>query len=153
LSPSTSADYAAYIRDAMTSVGKDVGPVQHLRDGWNRCNPNTTTSKYWDTRRRRLYRSCCTRLSRGTVLCDKESSKHPHDVSPDPKRTIYGNTTPHCSPCDSWRAFSSSNPARTKESRSGRSSRTRYWRRELHRPSGQPALLHSLEPYDYSLNG
>ena len=30
--PSTPAEYAAYLRNALTTVGKDVGTVQHLRD-------------------------------------------------------------------------------------------------------------------------
>jgi hypothetical protein len=41
--PSTSTEYAAYIRSAMTSVGQDVGRSSTYVMPWNRFSPNMTT--------------------------------------------------------------------------------------------------------------
>ena len=89
--PSTPADYAAYVRNAITSVGKDVGPVQHLRDAIEPVQPEHDDLKVLPHEGEGAYTVAAVPdyLSE-MFLCDQESSKHPYDVSPDPKK-IYGN--------------------------------------------------------------
>jgi hypothetical protein len=90
--PSTSSEYAAYIRSAMTSVGKDVGPVQHLRDAMEPVQPDHDDLK----RVRHEGEGAYTVVAVpdylvGLFLCDKESAKHPYDAPADPKGKVYGN--------------------------------------------------------------
>jgi hypothetical protein len=90
--PSTSNDYAAYVRSAITSVGEDVGPVQHLRDAMEPVQPEHDDFKILRHEGEGAYTVVAVPDYLAELfLCDKESSKHPYDVSPDPKRTIYGN--------------------------------------------------------------
>jgi len=90
--PSTSTDYAAYVRSAMTSVGQDVGPVQHLRDAMEPVQPEHDDFKILRHEGEGAYTVVAVPDYLAELfLCDKESSQHPYDVSPDPKRTIYGN--------------------------------------------------------------
>jgi len=90
--PSTSTEYAAYIRSAMTTVGQDVGPVQHLGDAIEPVQPEHDDLRIVRHAGEGAYTVVAVPdyLS-GLFLCDKESSQHPYDVTADPKRTIYGN--------------------------------------------------------------
>src|SRR5215831_2662731 len=90
--PSTSADYAAYLRGAMTSLGREVGPVQHLRDAVEPVQPEHDDLKVV----RREGEGAYTVVAVPDYLaelfqCDTESSQHPYDVSADAKRKAYGN--------------------------------------------------------------
>jgi len=90
--PSTSADYAAYLLSAMTSVGKELGPVQHLRDAIEPVQPEHDDLKVLRQEDEDAYTvAAVPDYLAELFLCDKESSKHPYEVSPDPKRMAYGN--------------------------------------------------------------
>jgi len=90
--PSTSAGYAAYLRNAMTTVGKDVGPVQHLRDAIEPVQPEHDDLKVLRHEGEGAYTvAAVPDYLAEMFLCDEESSKHPYDVPPDPKQKIYGN--------------------------------------------------------------
>src|SRR5215469_3570650 len=90
--PSTAADYAAYIRSAMTSVGKDVGPVQHLREVLEPVQPEHEDLKVVRHEGEGAYTLVAVPDYLAELfLCDQESSKHPYDSWPDPKRKAYGN--------------------------------------------------------------
>ena len=90
--PSTSADYAAYLHNAMTSVGKDVGPVQNLRDAIEPVQPEHDDLKVLEHEGEGAYTvAAVPDYLVEMFMCDQESSKHPYNVSPDPKRKIYGN--------------------------------------------------------------
>lgn len=90
--PSTSADYAAYLRDAMTSVGQDVGPVQHLRDAVEPVQPEHDDLKVVRREGEGAYTVVAVPDYLAELfLCDQESSQHPYEVSPEPKRKAYGN--------------------------------------------------------------
>jgi hypothetical protein len=90
--PSTPAAYAAYVRNAMTTVGKDVGPVQHLRDAIEPVEPEHDDLKVLRHEGEGAYTvAAVPDYLTEMFLCDKESSKHPYDVSPDPKQKGYGN--------------------------------------------------------------
>ena len=90
--PSTSADYAAYLRSAMTSVGKDVGPLQHLHDAMEPVRPDHDDLKVLPHEGEGAYTVVAVPDHLAELfLCDQESPKHPYDVSPDPKRKVYGN--------------------------------------------------------------
>lgn len=90
--PSTSAEYATYVRSAMTSVGKDVGPVQHLRDAMEPMQPEHDGLKVVRHEGEGAYAVVAVPDYLAELfLCDKESAKHPYDVSPDPKQKVYGN--------------------------------------------------------------
>jgi hypothetical protein len=90
--PSTPADYAAYVRDAMTSVGKDVGPVQHLHDAIEPVQPEHDDLKVLPHKGEGAYTvAAVPDYLAEMFLCDKESPKHPYDVPADPKQKVYGN--------------------------------------------------------------
>jgi hypothetical protein len=90
--PSSATEYAAYIRTALTSVGQDIGPVQHLSDAVEPVRPEHDDLKTMRHDGDGAYTIVAvpdylTEL----FLCDKESKRHPYDVSPDPKGIVYGN--------------------------------------------------------------
>src|SRR5215471_5878859 len=90
--PSTSADYAAYLRSAMTSLGREVGPVQHLRDAVEPVQPEHDDLKVVRHEGEGAYTVVAVPDYLPELFqCDTESSQHPYHVSPDPKRKIYGN--------------------------------------------------------------
>jgi len=90
--PSTSADYAAYVRGAITSVGNDVGPVQRLRDAMEPVQPEHDDLKILRHEGEGAYTVVAVPDYLAELfLCGKESSKHPYDASPDPERKVYGN--------------------------------------------------------------
>jgi hypothetical protein len=90
--PSTAADYAAYLRSAMTSVGKDVGPIQQLREAVEPVQPEHEDLKVVRHEGEGAYTVVAVPDYLAELfLCDQESSKHPYDVWPDPKRKAYGN--------------------------------------------------------------
>ena len=90
--PSTSNEYAAYIRSAMTSVGQDVGPVQHLRDAMEPVQPKHDDLRIVHHTDEGAYTVIAVPDHLADLfLCDKESSQHPYDATADPKRSIYGN--------------------------------------------------------------
>jgi len=90
--PSSPAAYASYIRNAMTSVGKDVGAVQHLRDAIEPVRPEHDDLRVLPHEGEGAYTvAAVPDYLREMFLCDQESSKHPYDVSPDPEQKTYGN--------------------------------------------------------------
>jgi hypothetical protein len=90
--PSTSADYASYLRNAMTTVGQDVGRVQHLRDAMQPVQPEHDDLKVVRREGEGAYTVVAVPDSLAELfMCDEESSKHPYDVSADPKQKVYGN--------------------------------------------------------------
>src|SRR5262249_30032469 len=90
--PSTSTDYAAYLRSAMTTLGQDVGPVQHLRDAVEPVRPEHDDLKVVRSEGEGAYTVVAVPDYLAELFqCDTESSQHPYNVSPDPKRKTYGN--------------------------------------------------------------
>lgn len=90
--PSTSAEYAAYVRDAMTTVGKDLGPVQHLHDAIEPVQPEHDDLKVLRHAEEGAYTVAAVPDYLAEVFqCEPESTKHPYDVSPDAKQKMYGN--------------------------------------------------------------
>lgn len=90
--PSTAADYAAYLRSAMTTVGEDVGPVQHLRDALEPVRPEHDDLKVVPHEGEGAYTVVAVPDYLAELfLCDQESSKHPYDSWPNPRRKAYGN--------------------------------------------------------------
>jgi hypothetical protein len=90
--PSTSAGSAAFRRDAMISVGKDVGPIQHLRDAMEPVRPEHDDLVVVRNQGEGAFTVAAVpdHLA-GLFLCDQESSKNPYRVSADPKQKVYGN--------------------------------------------------------------
>jgi hypothetical protein len=90
--PSTSTGYSAYIREAMTSIGKEVGPVQHLRDAVEPARPEHDDFKVVRHEDEGAYTVVAVPdYLADLFLCDTESSQHPFTVSADPKGKVYGN--------------------------------------------------------------
>jgi len=90
--PSTSAGYAAYIRDAMTSIGKEVGPLQHLQDAVEPARPEHDDLKVVRHEDEGAYTVVAVPDDLADLfLCDKESSQHPYAEQTDPKGKTYGN--------------------------------------------------------------
>jgi hypothetical protein len=90
--PTTSAEYAAYLRSAIASVGKDVGPVQHLRDAMEPVRPDHDDLKVLPHEGEGAYTVVAVPDYLAELfLCDQESSKHPYDVSPGLTGKAYGN--------------------------------------------------------------
>ena len=91
-SPSTSADHSASLRTAMTSLGKEVGPAKQLSDVMEPVQPEHDDFKVLRSEGEGAYTVVAIPdyLSE-LFLCDKESSNHPYDVSPDSKTMAYGN--------------------------------------------------------------
>jgi hypothetical protein len=90
--PATSADYASYLRAAMTTVGQDVGRVQHLSDAMRPVQPEHDDLKVVLREGEDAYTVVAVPNHLVELfMCDKESSMHPYDVLPDPKQKVYGN--------------------------------------------------------------
>jgi hypothetical protein len=90
--PSTSAEYAAYLRSAITSVGKEVGPVRHLRDALEPVRPDHDDLNVLPHEGEGAYTVVAVPdYLVELFLCDQESSNHPYDVSPGLTRKAYGN--------------------------------------------------------------
>jgi hypothetical protein len=90
--PSTSAEYAAYLRSAITSVGKDVGPVRHLRDALEPVQPDHDDLNVLPHAGEGAYTVVAVPDYLAELfLCDQESSKHPYAVSPSLTLKAYGN--------------------------------------------------------------
>jgi len=69
-----------------------VGPVQHLRDAIEPVEPEHDDLKVLRHEGEGAYTvAAVPDYLTEMFLCDQESSKHPYDVSPDPKQKIYGN--------------------------------------------------------------
>src|SRR5262249_33854865 len=84
--PSTSDGYAAYLRDAMTSIGKEVGPVQHLRDAVEPARPDHDDLKVVRNEGEGAYTVVAVPDHLADLfLCDTESSQHPYAELADPK--------------------------------------------------------------------
>jgi len=90
--PSTSAEYAAYLRSAITSVGKDVGPVQHLSEALEPARPEHDDLNVLTHEGEGAYTVVAVPNHLAELFtCDQESSQHPYDVSPGLTRKAYGN--------------------------------------------------------------
>jgi hypothetical protein len=76
----------------MTTLGQDVGRVQHLRDAMQPVQPEHDDLKVVRREGEGAYTVVAVPDSLAELfMCDEESSKHPYDVSADPKQKIYGN--------------------------------------------------------------
>jgi hypothetical protein len=90
--PVTSVEYATYVRGAITAVGQDVGPVRHLSDAMEPVQPEHDDFKILQHEGEGAYTVVAVPdYLVELFLCDKESAKHPYDVSPDLKQPTYGN--------------------------------------------------------------
>ncbi|HET7872406.1 MAG TPA: hypothetical protein VFL42_07825, partial [Terriglobales bacterium] len=90
--PSTSVEYAAYLRDAMTTVGKEVGPIQHLRDAMEPARPEHEDLKLVRSEGEGAYTVVAVPdYLADLFLCEQESRKHPYTVAAGPTRKVYGN--------------------------------------------------------------
>ncbi len=90
--PSTSTAYAAYLHNALASVGKDLGPVQHLRDAMEPVRLEHDDLKVVRNAGEGAFTVVAVSDYLAPLfLCDQESSKHPYNVSLDPTGKVYGN--------------------------------------------------------------
>jgi len=90
--PVTSIEYATYVRRAITVVGQDVAPVRHLSDAMEPVQPEHDDFKVLHHKGEGAYTVVAVPdYLVELFLCDKESVRHPCDVSPDLKRPTYGN--------------------------------------------------------------
>ena len=96
----------------MTSVGQDVGPVQHLRDAIEPVQPEHDDLKILRHEGEGAYTVVAVPDYLAELfLCDKESSQHPYDVTADPNNDLWQllrHTLQHAYP---WRAFCCLDPA------------------------------------------
>jgi hypothetical protein len=91
--PPTADEYSASIRKALTTVGKDVGKVQHLRDALEPVRPEHEDLQIVEHAGEHAYTLVAVPDSlAGAFLCDKRSTKNPYrpeDGATQPK--VYGN--------------------------------------------------------------
>ena len=88
--PSTPAEYAAYIRASITTVGKDVGTVQQLSDALEPVTPDHDDLLLVHHPGEDAYVAVAVPdYLAGSFLCEKESTSHPY--SPPPEQKTYGN--------------------------------------------------------------
>ena len=89
--PSTPAEYAAYLRSALTTIGKDLGPVQHLHDALQPVQPDHEDLKLVSHAREGAYTVVAVPDSMaGSFLCADTSVKNPYTPADDAPKT-YGN--------------------------------------------------------------
>ena len=91
--PSTPAEYAAYIRTSITTVGKDVGTVQHLSDAMEPVRPDHDDLRTVRHSDEDAYSAVAVPdYLVESFLCKKESPSHPYSPpSVDAQQKIYGN--------------------------------------------------------------
>jgi len=78
--PSTPAEYSAYIRNAITTVGKDIGTVHHLHDALKPVMPDHEGLKVVEHAGEDAYTVVAIPdYLADTFLCEKKSAGHPYD--------------------------------------------------------------------------
>jgi len=91
--PATAEEYSAYIRRALTTVGKDVGKVEHLRDALEPVRPEHDGLQFVAHAGEGAYTMVAVPdYLAGSFLCDETSVKKPYappEATTDPKQ--YGN--------------------------------------------------------------
>ena len=87
----TEAEYAESIRAALTTVGKDVGKVQHLRDALEPVRPEHEDLRVVEHAGEHAYTLAAVPDSLASSFeCEKRSTKHPY-TGDDAAKKIYGN--------------------------------------------------------------
>ena len=91
--PSTPAEYAAYIRTSITTVGKDVGTVQQLSDALEPVTPDHDDLQLVHHADENAYSAVAVPdYLAESFSCEKESLSHPYQVRSDnPQQKNYGN--------------------------------------------------------------
>ena len=91
--PSTPAEYSAYVRSVITSVGRDVGTVQHLRDALEPVQPDHDDLQLVAHAGEDAYAVIAVPdYLADAFRCDKESVSHPYKPVPETaKQKTYGN--------------------------------------------------------------
>ncbi len=91
--PSTPEEYSAYIRNAITTVGKDVGKVQHLHEALEPVQPDHDDLRVVNHAGEDAYTVVAVPdYLTGTFLCEKESTSHPYEPpTGSAKQVTYGN--------------------------------------------------------------
>jgi hypothetical protein len=91
--PSTPAEYSAYIRTVITSVGKDVGTVQHLRDAMEPVQPDHDDLRLVPHAGEDAYAVVAVPdYLADSFRCEKESVSHPYKPAPETaQQKTYGN--------------------------------------------------------------
>lgn len=91
--PSTPAEYSAYIRTVITSVGKDVGTVQHLRDALEPVQPDHDDLQLVPHAGEDAYTVVAVPdYLAESFQCTKESTSHPYKAATESaQQKTYGN--------------------------------------------------------------
>lgn len=90
--PTTPDEYAAYIRKALTTVGKDVGKVQHLHDALEPVRAEHEDLQLVEHTGEGAYTMVAVPdYLAGSFLCDKRSSKNPYAPEGGAQERVYGN--------------------------------------------------------------
>jgi hypothetical protein len=90
--PASPAEYAAYLRKALTSVGKDVGHVEHLRDALEPVRPDHDDLQLVGHAGEAAYTVVAVpdELA-ATFLCVKTSAANPYRPADTSRKKTYGN--------------------------------------------------------------
>ena len=91
--PATTEEYSAYIRTALTTVGKDLGKVQHLHDALEPVRAEHDDLQVVEHAGEQAYTLVAVPdYLAGSFLCDKRSSKNPYAPADGPaQQKEYGN--------------------------------------------------------------
>jgi len=91
--PSTPAEYAAYLRNALTTVGKNVGTVPHLRDALEPVQADHEDLRLVNHAGEGAYTVIAVPdYLAGSFLCEKKSVHHPYEPAADnAQQKSYGN--------------------------------------------------------------
>lgn len=90
--PSTQAEYSAYLRNALTNVGKEVGKVQHLHDALEPVQPDHDDLRTLSHAGEGAYTVVAVPDGLAdSFLCVKTSPAHPYQPGEASQEKVYGN--------------------------------------------------------------
>ena len=90
--PKTPQQYADYLRNSLTTIGKDLGPVHRLREAVEPVGLEHTDLKVVDHSAKDSYTLVAVPDSLAdTFLCEKVSAQHPYAAAADTPAKTYGN--------------------------------------------------------------
>jgi hypothetical protein len=90
--PTTDEENAAYIRESLTTVAKNVGKVQHLKDALEPVKPEHEDLKVAEHAGEHAYTLAAVPDSLvSSFQCAKRSTKNPYAAADDEAKKVYGN--------------------------------------------------------------
>lgn len=90
--PKTPQEYANYLRSSLTTIGKDLGPVHHLREAVEPVAPEHADLKVVDHPAKDPYTLVAVPDSlASTFLCEKVSPQHPYSAAAEAQPKTFGN--------------------------------------------------------------